>query len=133
MIILSAASLIAWIRLMRALSLSASLGPLVLMFVKMFNDVFKLLIITGWISVAFASAIYLLFHAPTIDAVEQPSAKGGGTDPVRTLNLVYGASRDAHSACASWVALQGSFEYWQVDTPRSPEAEAERASLLVAT
>ena len=55
----SLAATFCWLRLMRVLTLSASLGPLTLMMVRMLSDVAKLLVIETFVVISFSAGIFV--------------------------------------------------------------------------
>ena len=108
MIAISAASIVSCLRLMRVLTLSAHLGPLVLTFIRMLRDVLLLIIICVWVAAAFASGLFLLFKA---------GAKRGDA----TTGPLYPLSEDPHTECTRFKALMGTFELWQNSNAASLE------------
>ncbi len=72
---MSVASCLSWLRLLRVLTLSAYLGPLTLMMVRMLTDVGRLLIIESFIVIAFSSGVYVLYRAVDLDYSETEAAQ----------------------------------------------------------
>jgi len=73
----SLAATFCWLRLMRVLTLSASLGPLTLMMVRMLSDVAKLLVIETFVVISFSAGIFVLYRGvdtPFSDEVAEQAA-----------------------------------------------------------
>jgi hypothetical protein len=98
-ILISLSSVCSWYRLLRMLTLSNSLGPLVLMLVQMTKDVVRLLVIKVFVVVMVSSGLFILINAA-----------GPPNIPEAKLN-------DPHWKCAAFLDMfppeSGGFSRWQ--------------------
>jgi hypothetical protein len=94
-ILWSAIAMLAWLRLLRILLLT-SLGPFMLMFVRMLIDVARMLVIESFIVVSFTSAIFVLYRA---------------VDPTKAGLPANAAAMDPHDACTPLLSMHGELEW----------------------
>ena len=59
----SAATTLSWLRLLRVLQLSSSMGPMVLMFIEMLKDVVQNLLLMGFVVFAFTAGLFIVFNS----------------------------------------------------------------------
>ena len=98
-ILWSGAAAAAWLRLLRLLALSHSLGPLTLMFIRMLTDVTQLLIIELFVFLAMGAAVYVLFRS---------ADRGNDADNLEVLRAV---ASDPLDSCNSELTFQGELPY----------------------
>lgn len=83
----SFAALTLWIRLLRFIYLSQRLGSLVLLLVRMTQDMLRLMVLIGFIIMALTSALHVLLNDAVLDFLES-------------------------SECADFTAMRGNFHDW---------------------
>ena len=72
-------ALVAWLRLMQALFIFANSGPLLVMTIRMLEDLAQFLVLASFVIMAFACAFYVLFrhaHAAKVAAARYAAATG---------------------------------------------------------
>jgi hypothetical protein len=97
----SFAAFLSWLRLMRVLQLSSSVGPLILMLTEMVRDVVELVAISVFVLLAFTFGTLTLFNAFARDRDNQ------GMTSLEAAGV----------ACEPFVVHQGSFasdKWWQM-------------------
>ena len=85
-VLYSATTTLSWLRLLRVLQFSSSMGPLVLMFIEMLKDVVQNLLLMGFVVFAFTAGLFVVFNsvrASQLEAGDWPPPLPEGRDNKR--------------------------------------------------
>lgn len=125
----SIAAVLAWLRLLRVLTLDDALGPVVIMCVKMIGDVGKLVVLIFFVLCALTSGTYIVFEnahwfisaAAEVNATALPPLPPGAPPSPPAIELLLGGGRrgraggagsQVDAACIDFYAFSGDWHHW---------------------